>query len=117
MKFVKNDVKHLKFFRVFVYNVTKNDYNIITRSGTPTGNYRRYTEMKIADTTKIAEISAKKIFPELVNDGKSVLEHSICFYRGNDGNLYHCTNSIRTPRLRKSDSDMVARFERAQINK
>ena len=27
MKFVKNDVKHLKFFRVFVYNVTKNDYN------------------------------------------------------------------------------------------
>ena len=27
MKFVKNDIKHLKFFRVFVYNVTKNDYN------------------------------------------------------------------------------------------
>ena len=27
MKFVKNNVKHLKFFRVFVYNVTKNDYN------------------------------------------------------------------------------------------
>ena len=27
MNFVKNDVKHLKFFRVFVYNVTKNDYN------------------------------------------------------------------------------------------
>lgn len=73
--------------------------------------------MKIADTTKIAEISAKKIFPELVGDGKSVLEHSICFYSGNDGNIYYCTNSIRTPRLRKADSDMVARFKRAQINK
>ena len=27
MKFVKSDIKTLKFFRVFVYNVTKNDYN------------------------------------------------------------------------------------------
>ena len=27
MKFIKNDVKYLKIFRVFVYNVTKNDYN------------------------------------------------------------------------------------------
>ena len=27
MKFVKNDIKHLKFFRVFVYNVAKDDYN------------------------------------------------------------------------------------------
>ena len=73
--------------------------------------------MKIANTTKIAEISAEKIFPEDINNPKYILDYMICFYRGNDGNLYHCTNSVRTPRLRKSDSDMVARFEKAQINK
>ena len=53
MKFVKNDVKHLKIFRVFVYNVTKNDYNIITRSGTPTEQNNKLTEEKHYDTQSI----------------------------------------------------------------
>ena len=70
--------------------------------------------MKIADTTKIAEISAEKLFPEYVNDGKHVLEHTICFYIGNDGCLYHCNKNIRFPRLSKADRDMIARFEKVE---
>ena len=68
--------------------------------------------MKFADTTKIAEISAKKIFPELVNDEKYVLEHTICFYRGNDGCLYHCNKGLNSPKLKKANRDMVERFEK-----
>ena len=68
--------------------------------------------MKIADTTKIAEISAEKLFPEYVNDGKHILEHTVCFYRSKDGGLYWCNKGIRFPRLKKADRDMVERFER-----
>ena len=69
--------------------------------------------MKIADTTKIAVISAKRIFPELVNDSKYILEHSIIFYRGNDGLIYHCNDCVNTPRLKKANPDMIERYKRA----
>lgn len=67
--------------------------------------------MKIADTTKIAEISAEKLFPEYVNDGKHLLTNTICFYRGSDGCLYHCNKGVHFPRLTKADQNMIARFE------
>lgn len=69
--------------------------------------------MKIADTTKIAEISAKKLYPEYVNDGKHLLDFEVCFYRSNDGCLYWCNKGVHFPKLKKADRDMVERFERA----
>ena len=73
--------------------------------------------MKIADTTKIAEISAKEIFPEDINNPKYILDYMICFYRGNDGCLYHCNKDVHIPRLKKASKEMIERFEKAQINK
>lgn len=70
--------------------------------------------MKIADTTKIAEIPAKKIFPEDVNNPKYILDYTICFYRSNDGHLYHCNKDVNIPRLKKASQEMIEKFERAQ---
>ena len=72
--------------------------------------------MKIANTIKIAEISAKEIFPEDINNPKYILDYMICFYRGSDGCLYHCNKDVHTPRLKKASKEMIERFKRTQIN-
>lgn len=72
--------------------------------------------MKIANTIKIAEISAKEIFPEDINNPKYILDYMICFYRGNDSCLYHCNKDVHTPRLKKASKEMIERFKRTQIN-
>ena len=75
---------------------------------------KEVNKMKIANTIKIAEISAKEIFPEDINNPKYILDYTICFYKGNDGYLYHCNKDVHNPRLRKANKEMIERFERTQ---
>ena len=53
MSFLINFIKNQEIFKKVLEKVITNDYNTIKRSGTPTGNYRRYINMKIKSIEEV----------------------------------------------------------------